>query len=91
MDDRTEDEVAESAPGSYVLARKIEDIPDDSPYKGPNALPLNLYYDVGSSKYAPLWIEGFWDDSGMCWITPFGDIGEPLAWAPLPKTPEDWS
>lgn len=65
--------------GDFVYAR-----PMSKAYFGADAWPVLLYVN-------DQWIEGVWDVTA--WITADGNIRDrnvPKAWAPLPKTPEDW-
>lgn len=86
MDIETADDEIDRALGS-VMAQRMNTLPDE--FKGPDANPVNLYYDV-DCKYSG-WIEGFWDDDKKQFTTNAGFNGKPSAWAVLPKTPEDWA
>jgi hypothetical protein len=74
--------------GDYVLARRMKDATD---YKVDDAPSISLFYMETSLHTGPLWTEGYWDSDNGGWWTAFGFLGVPVAWAPLPKTPEDWT
>lgn len=74
--------------GDFVLARRMKDI---GTYKADDAPPVSLYFQETTLKTGPVWTEGFWDGDKEQWWTAFGFLGTPIAWAPVPKTPEDWA
>lgn len=67
--------------GDFVYSREMKHAlkEDDSP-------PVSLFFQETAVNTGPVWTEGFWDSARQKWWTAFGYMGEPIAWAPLPKT-----
>lgn len=75
--------------GDFVYARDMKHaITDDE-----EAADVMLYYQETTLKTGPVWVQGWWrlapGETKGKWWTPFGNLGKPTAWAPLPKNKDE--